>query len=125
MRMWLVGLVCCVFTTTDYPCSLKCLLCMRILPPLTLVCADRDSVTQLQSQDYLIYMYVFLRICSTPHQIDYAVIFFKQLDVRNCYVLVCDSLLNMNRQSCQMQFIEGFFLFGYLLWQGSLIRVAS
>lgn len=55
---------CSVFTTTDYPRSLKYLMCISMLSPLTLLCSKRDSMTLLKSQDDSC---VFSRLFFTPH----------------------------------------------------------
>lgn len=53
--------------------------------------------------------------------------YFYQLDMCNCEVLVHDSLLNMNRQFCKMQFIEHIFFSFYICLEGErpLVREAN
>lgn len=55
---------CDVFTATDYLRSLKYLMCICMLSPLTLLCSKRDSMTLLKRQDDSC---VFSRLFFTPH----------------------------------------------------------
>lgn len=99
------GLVGCVHTTADYPRSRMCLLCICVLSPFTLLCSKRDSITQLKRRENLVYALIQNYLQTTPISVFNHL--FYQLDMWN--VLAHGSLLNGNRQFCEMQFIDHVF----------------